>query len=129
MKVMYVKPLADKESISMFEKKVGKNFPKDFVHFFEENNGGRPDICNIILNNGTEKVLNNFLSFNESDRDNVYKARKRVEEDGNELIPFASDPAGNYFCLKNSEVVFLDHENGEEIPAASSFAKFLEKLQ
>lgn len=129
MEFKYVKPLAKEDSIHAFFKLYGVSMPEKFERFFKDNNGSRPSLNTYVLKNGAEKVLNSFLSFNEGDRENVYKAKRRTMEDDVALIPFANDPAGNYFCLKESAVVFYSHEDGEEIGAADSFEEFLNKLQ
>lgn len=64
------------------------------------------------------------MSFNEEDKENVYKAIKRVSEDNDKLVPIAKDPGGNYFCLFYGKVVFWSHEDGETIEAADSFESF-----
>lgn len=129
MKVKYIKTLTNENSIEDFAITNGITFSKEFVLFFKTNNGGRPDTNEVSLEKGSEKVVNSFLSFNEEDKENVYKAKKRVEEDDQTLVPFANDPSGNYFCLKNGEVVFYSHEDGETFKVADTFEMFLEKLQ
>lgn len=64
------------------------------------------------------------MSFNEEDKENVYKAIKRVSEDNDKLVPIAKDPGGNYFCLFDGKVVFWSHEDGEIIEAADSLESF-----
>lgn len=64
------------------------------------------------------------MSFDEEDKENVYKAIKRVSEDNDKLVPIAKDPGGNYFCLFDGKVVFWSHEDGETIEAADSFESF-----
>lgn len=129
MEYKYIKPLKEQEIIRKFFDKNHAVLPEYFEKYFEKYNGSRPSLNLFILENGEEKVLNTFLSFNEEDKENVFKAKRRVTEDNNEIIPFANDPAGNYFCLKKEKVVFYSHESGEIYPAADSFENFINKLQ
>jgi hypothetical protein len=127
MEIKYVKQLKDENSISVFARNNGIDFSCEFVEFIKHNNGGRPIKNEVELENGSEKVVNNFLSFNEEDKENVYKARCRIEDKN--LIPFANDPAGNYYCLKGDKVVFYSHEDEAVVNVAESFGDFLEKLR
>ncbi|HBB13440.1 MAG TPA: hypothetical protein DCZ76_04100 [Treponema sp.] len=45
----------------------------------------------------------------------------------NSLIPFASDPAGNYFVLRNGKICLWQHEIDETIELADTFTNFLKK--
>lgn len=129
MNYKYVKPLKDDTCIKKFFQNNGVSLTDTFETFFKENNGGRPSLNICLLQNGSEKVVNNFLSFNEEDKENVYKAKRRTEEDNKKLLPFAKDPAGNYFCLLDGAVVFYSHEDGAVFKAAESFESFIGKLQ
>lgn len=128
MEYKFVKPLRDRSAIESFFAERGVVIPPGFMELFTRNNGGRPEENECVLKDGSERVVNNFLSFNAEDKENVYKAIKRVSEDNKKLIPFARDPAGNYFCLLDGRVVFWDHEDGEIVEAAGSFLEFCEIL-
>jgi hypothetical protein len=127
MEIKYVKQLNDENSINTFARDNGIDFSVEFVEFFKKNNGGRPDKNEVELVNGSEKVVNSFLSFNDNDKENVYKARRRIEDKN--LIPFACDPAGNYYCLKGGKVVYYSHEDNDVVDVAKSFAEFLGKIE
>jgi hypothetical protein len=127
MEIKYVKQLKDENSISIFAKNNGVDFPEEFIEFVKKNNGGRPVKNEVVLTNGSEKVVNSFLSFNDEDKENVYKARRWVSNKN--LIPFANDPAGNYYCLLDGKVVFYFHEDDSVVDVAESFGTFLEKLK
>lgn len=128
MECKYVKPLKDKELINGFFKDHDVDVPKGFIDFFVKNNGGRPELNECTLKNGAESIVNNFLSFNEEDKENVYKAIIRVAEDNTKLVPFAKDPGGNYFCLLEGKIVFWSHEDGEIIEITDSFESFCAML-
>lgn len=125
MEMKFVKPILDGTAMDKFFEEVGIQIPEAFQDFFIENNGGRPINNQCMLLNGNEKILNTFLSFNESDKENVYKARRRVEVDDMKLIPFANDPSGNYFCIKDGRVIFYSHEDSEEMEICDSFDAFI----
>lgn len=128
MVVTFIKELIDSESISRFEKENNVIFEKEFVEFFLKNNGGRPEgnICQI--SGLGEKIVNNFLSFNVDDKDNIFKAKKRIEEDVEGAIPFAKDPAGNYYCILDRKIVFAMHDSNEIYPVCDTFSEFLEMV-
>lgn len=123
-----IKPLKNKGAVKSFCSKNHVSLDKETEEFLISNNGGRPS-KNTIKVKGTERVMNSLLSFSEDDKDNVYKAKKRVEEDDSYLVPFAKDPAGNYFCFKGKQVVFYDHEDGEQYRVSGSFMQFINSLK
>lgn len=129
MEIKYVKSLEDCNVIEKIASDMGITLPSDFVEFFKVNNGGRPIPNEVTISSGSKKVLNSFLSFNESDKENVIKAKRRVAQDDERLFPFANDPAGNYFCLKGEEVVFYFSEDGEVIGITNTFGDFIKKLK
>lgn len=129
MKCKYIKPIMDETCIVRFQEIIGVKFDESYVDFILKNNGGRPEKNLILLGDGAEYILNKFLSFNETDKENIYKAKKRVEEDDVSLIPFASDPAGDYFCFLSGRIYLYDHETGGAKEIADSFTDFLEMLR
>ena len=129
MECKYVKPLKDKSVIEAFFAEHGVEIPQGFLELFSTINGGRPEQNECVLKDGSERVINNFLSFNEEDKENVYKAIRRVSEDNDKLVPFAKDPGGNYFCLFDGHVVFWFHEDGEIIDVAETFEQFFEIMK
>lgn len=129
MECRYVKPMENEEAVELFQRRSGAVLDSAYAVFIKANNGGRPERNIVTLKNGSEKVVNTFLSFNEADKENVYKAKRRTEEDDAKLIPFAADPSGNYFCFKDSAVYFYDHEDGGLQMAADSFTAFLDMLK
>ena len=80
------------------------------------------------MSNGDESDVKALLSFNETDRENIYKAIGYfiLQYQGN-LVPFASDSAGNYYCEKESKIALWTQE-GEVIPVSNSFPDFLNSL-
>ena len=99
------------DSLEKAEKSLGAEFPKDLREFIEKNNAASPD-KSIIMLNGCERVLDAVLSFNDEETEaTTFKSVFRAI--GNkQLIPFAGDPFGNYFCysLRNGKIAYYHHE-------------------
>ena len=129
MIVKYCKPIKNNKVISSFFEKYDKKIPEGFEEFFINNNGGRPVQNTCFLQNGSEKVVNCFLSFNEEDKENIYKAKAVLEKIDNAILPFASDPSGNYYCIKDGFIYFCSHEEAKLYPIANSFISFIETLK
>lgn len=131
MEWKYVKRLEDESLIDQFAKMVCCSFSPEFLKCVKEHNGGRPSKRCFDTDRGKGRVLKSFLSFNRQDKENVWDMLEWEKEDlGENLLPFAIDPAGNLICLKKTDgaVVFLNHETGGTELAAASFAEFLGKL-
>ena len=128
MECKYVKPLTNTALISDFFSGYDVDVPQGFSDFFVANNGGRPESNECSTKDGSERIVNNFLSFNMEDKENVYKAARRVAEDNDKLIPFAKDPGGDYFCLLDNKVVIWSHEDGGTIDIADTFKSFCTML-
>ena len=80
------------------------------------------------LGNGDESDVKSLLSFNEADKENIYKVIEYFNSQYHgKLVPFASDSAGNYYCEKKGSIVLWTQE-GEVIPVSDSFADFLNSL-
>lgn len=116
------------EIIADFEKKYGYKIPSDLKECIIINNGGRPIPDTIKLNNGEEFDVKSLLSFNKNDPENIYKVIDYFKNnyDG-ELMPFAADSGGNYYCIKNNNVILWTQDN-EIFAVSESFSDFLAKL-
>ena len=73
------------------------------------------------------KEFKTLLSFNRSDVENIYKYFP-LDSSDRTLIPFASDPAGNYFVIKEGKIFLWDHENDKTIFLANTLTEFLKSL-
>lgn len=114
----YVKPLEDKNAIGRFEAKHNVSFPKDLSEILKNYNGGRPPKSLINTRGGREVVFKSLISFNKNDAVNIYDFMPFDEVKG--AVPFATDPAGNIFCLYKGGIYFYDHETGETNYVADS---------
>lgn len=123
----YVKTLKDVSSIDKFESEHGFSFPKDLKDILLKYNGGRPPRRYFDVGSEKDKEFKTLLSFNESDIETIYKCYPLDSADKT-LIPFASDPAGNYFVLKDNAVCLWNHETDKTVFLAPTFTEFLQRL-
>ncbi|NBJ14839.1 MAG: SMI1/KNR4 family protein [Dehalobacter sp. 4CP] len=130
----YVKTLNNKKDIKRFEEIIHKVLPSDYKEIVGNYNGGRPDKSAVMLQSKREVVFKTLLSFNKEDKENIFAVYDWVGSQLQKgLIPFAIDPAGNYFCFdynnnKNGSVVFWNHENQQYILICNTFTQLLENM-
>jgi hypothetical protein len=124
----YVKPLSISSAVEDFEKKNDVFFPTDLKACIKANNGGRPSLNAFNTDKTKDRVFKTLLSFNESDTENIYTYFPIIHSKSNDLVPFASDPSGNYLCLHDNKIVLFLHETGKLEAVADSFSNLLEKL-
>ncbi|GHU46580.1 hypothetical protein FACS1894200_00420 [Spirochaetia bacterium] len=124
----YVKKLQNEASIEAFEEINKVRFPSDLKECIKQNNGGRPDKKVFNTDKEKERVFKALFSFNESDAENIYTFFPIIRKEAPDLLPFASDPGGNFLCVKDSKIVLFLHETGTIENAADSFSDFLSKL-
>lgn len=123
----YVKELKNATAIDDFEKEHNFSYPQDLKQVLIKYNGGRPSLKYYDLQSENDKEFKTLLSFNESDIENVYKCYP-LDSSDKSLIPFASDPAGNYFVLKDNAVCLWNHETDRVEKISSTFTDFLNNL-
>lgn len=127
----YAKKLSSEESIKEFEWMVGLALPESFKACVRDCNGARPKRRLFDTEQTSDRVLKSLLSFNRSDKENVWWAYLSVEAAMNgACIPFAVDAFGNFICFNRAkEVVFVDHETLGVEKVAGSFDAFLYGLR
>lgn len=129
----YVKKLRNNKNIGRFEDIVERILPNDYKETVALYNGGRPDKSSVKVDS-RERVFKSLLSFNTEDKENIFDVHKWLESKLHKnLVPFAIDPAGNYFCFdyKNSDkmsVVYWNHENQSISKICNNFSELLEEL-
>ncbi len=98
-----------------------------FRKFIMDFNGATPSKNRIMIGQ-TERVFGGVLSFNVEDMENVYSVLN-IFNDKN-IIPFARDSFGNYFCYncKDNLIYFWNHELRELETSGIKFEEFEEKL-
>jgi hypothetical protein len=126
-----VKPLVDRSSLVSIERKYGINIPSKLKEIIIENNGGRPNPSIFKPSSGEEVQVKMLLSYNEEDTETIYNCIAYFKEHfGNDLLPFASEASGDYFCIKlsNGSVVLWHQEGNRVNELASSIDEFLNNL-
>lgn len=127
----YIKPLASNELIDQVESICGVRFPDSLRQCIIQNNGGRPATNSFDTIDTKERVVKTLLSFNSSDKENIYVALEFFKnEQVNNLIPLANDPFGNYICMEreDKEIYFLNHDNLKTEFIAKDYEAFLNML-
>ena len=120
-----VKSLVNKEAVEELEKKYGFDLPSELKQVIKEYNGGRPVPKTLVTEKGDEYEVKGLLSYNEKDTENIYKVIDYFVEHYDQLIPFAQESSGNYYCCcKSGEIIYWTQE--EEIyQIANSFSEFI----
>ncbi|MGG7202276.1 SMI1/KNR4 family protein [Clostridium butyricum] len=125
----YIKELIDIDSIKKFEEENKIELPESLKEIVVKFNGARPRPNTFDSEYCKECVFKSLLSFNTTDKENIFEINKWIKERENNIIPFASDPAGNYVCLnKNYQVVLWKHETNSCEFVCNSFKKFIDSL-
>ncbi|MGG1516992.1 SMI1/KNR4 family protein [Paenibacillus oryzisoli] len=138
MEWLFCKALKDPEAIEQAEKAFNVVFPSDFKAHVLTYNGGRPRPNCFDLGHAKELAVKTLLSFNKDDVETIYGAYQGLlRETSQPVVPFMSDPAGNYICFafqgeSDPAVVFWDHEQaGSERDLTficESFTAFVNRL-
>ena len=123
----YVKPLANVESIAEYEVLTKSSLPEDIKEVVRMYNGGRPSLKYYDLSGEKDKEFKTLLSFNRNDIENVFTFYPLDSANG-KLVPFASDPAGNFFVIKDGKIYLWLHESDTTVFLSESFSAFLETL-
>ena len=116
------------DGICKGEMELGTTIPTELKAIVMKYNNGRPLPNRFDSPREKEHVIKKLLSFKKEDVENVYNAKRVVEETDSSLIPFANDPAGNLICLKGEKVVYWLHETNEIEEIATSLTVFLNNL-
>lgn len=115
----YVSPLQDVSGVEEFTLFYCFRMPKDLEKTIIAYNAGTPSLSTYDLGERRGMVFGTLLSYNRSDPDNIYDyIGLFITEGGKKLnmLPFAIDPAGNFLCIKDNQVVLYEHEMDTCIP-------------
>ncbi|MCR5743305.1 MAG: SMI1/KNR4 family protein [Lachnospiraceae bacterium] len=109
----YVKPLKETDAVKKFLKTQKITLPSSLISIIEKYNGGRPSEKSVITETNHEYVFKALLSYNDSDKETIYKIYPELFKASN-CFPFASDTAGNFICYdrKKKKYVLYNHETG-----------------
>ena len=118
-----VEKIDNKASRTIVEHKLGIVFPHLYLETIKKFNGGSP-VNNVFDTEKThERVFSNLLSFNLEGTTSILTVwEDNKERMPNGLIPFATDPGGNYICFDyrsttEPSVIFWNHEENFVINA------------
>lgn len=123
----YVKALKNVGAVDDFEKKHSIVLPKDLKGIILKYNGGRPSCKYYDTDSEKDKEFKTLLSFNEDDIETIYK-HFPLDSSDKTLVPFASDPAGNYFVVKGMKIYLWNHETDSCLLLSDTFSDFLKLL-
>ncbi len=103
--------LKNPDAVEMFLKKHHVRIPTELVKCLSQNNGGRPSEKDFNTNCGKGYVFKSLLSFNEEDKESIYKFYPDMFR-GTNLFPFAMDSTGYFICyeMKLRKYVLWKHE-------------------
>lgn len=122
------KSLKNPRVIKQLEEKYKFSLSEDLFNCILANNGARPIPNTIGLRNGEENDVKMLLSYNDTDPENIFEVIEYfIKERKGNLIPFAVDSAGNYYCEQGKRIV-LWTQNNEIFFVANTFSQFLESL-
>jgi cell wall assembly regulator SMI1 len=124
----YVKKLTNDNAVEEFERKNQISFPEDLKQCIKMHNGGRPSRNIFDTDKTKERMFKTLLSFNNNDVENIDKYFHVIQTKLKNLLPFASDPGGNFLCIQNNKVVLYLHDTGNIEKVADSFSEFLKNL-
>jgi hypothetical protein len=120
------KEISNPNTIIEFEKLHSVSLPPVYKDFIKRHNYTMPNPNQIMVSGLGQKVVSLMLSFNSDDTVNMQDTYEYFED--KDLIPFAEDPGGNFFCFSNHKVVFWEHEEDKIYPVADTFEDFLKMI-
>ena len=131
MKWLDVKRKLSTEDLISVEKEFKITLPEDFKEKIKDINGGALSSAYILVNDIGRICYSRNVPLDKETRGNIYDIGKYVMNDGSALFPIASDDFGNYFCfdLKDSTVIFLDHETDKKLYICDTFTELLTLIQ
>jgi cell wall assembly regulator SMI1 len=120
-KFINTKEILTDEDISDIEKKYKFTFPKDIREHYLTYNGGEPERCVFVDEDGDEYVVQRFIPIKHKNKrggGNLETTLDMLRVDEilpNWLIPFAEEPGGDLFCFSVDEdeegaIYYWSHE-------------------
>jgi len=140
MQNLYHKTPITKKEIEEIERDLKISFPQEIQDFYLKNNGGRYD-KNLFEHEDDGYKIHNFLSLKHGPG-TIESAFKSAFLDNElmpkNLVPFAIDAGGDFFCFSIADedfgaIIFFDSEYYDEpdrclVPLADSFSDFIAQL-
>ncbi|MCG9873862.1 MAG: SMI1/KNR4 family protein [Leptospiraceae bacterium] len=135
----------DEERVLKFESEFKLKLPDDYFEFLIQNNGGKPDLNILDVDNFGQININNFFGFDLKDKESnlefcydMFKNRIPIG-----ILPIAESEGGNIICISLTKEVgsiyFWDHEmeadEGEKpdysnmYKISDSFSSFIKRIE
>jgi hypothetical protein len=130
----YPKGAVTEADINAYEKAHGISFPADYRAIVLEHNGERPRPNSFDTRNTKGRVADILLSFNRSDRVNIWDVTSWLKDSlPLKIVPIISDPGGNYICYDftnpSPTIVFWNHETDLIEEVCNTFTQLLDMLK
>ncbi len=108
----YTDNVISSEDISFVEKQIGISLPDEVVNHYLSNNGGIPTKTYWVKDNWVYLWLHEFLPIkytNETTRtlEETYLFLRNKNLIPENLVPFAVDHGGNYFCFDSEGKIYF----------------------
>jgi hypothetical protein len=118
--------LETSDTLEKFEADFNVVLPESFKSFIVKNNYGSPTPDSVIISEYGETDIKRLLSFNHNDTETIYEVVEFFSKKN--LVPFASDSYGNYYCLSGESVLFWEHEEDAIYDLSCGFNDFLQMI-
>ena len=130
MKWLYKEENCTQQDIEQIETTFGIKLPLEYKELICQNNGAYPELRNYKIGDD-EKIVQALLSCKKDDDSNIIEVSKNINILG--LVPFMSDPFGNYICFQfglndDYNVVLFSHEDKNISIITTNFTGFIEIL-
>ncbi len=116
--------------IDAVERRIGRTLPEPLRQHYLEANGGQPEKSSFLHEDGFELVVHQFLSMRPGGKGDFEDSFLHAKVDApflpDDLIPFAIDPGGDYFCISDDaarlgQIFFFYSEEADEPDEATVF--------
>ncbi|OIJ20741.1 hypothetical protein BKP45_08045 [Anaerobacillus alkalidiazotrophicus] len=127
----FEKPVATDRVLKQLENDLKVTLPFSYQQLVKQHNGARPRPNVIKTSNGNDRVVKTFLTVHPTKGGVKDVSEWLVNQLPKDMIPFANDPFGNYFCFnyetsrKEPTIVFWSHEKQQVESLANCFEEFL----
>ncbi|MCT8137670.1 SMI1/KNR4 family protein [Anaerobacillus sp. CMMVII] len=130
----FEKAVATDRILAQLETHFHVSFPEAYKQLVKQHNGARPRPNVIKTTAGKERVIKTFLTVHPTKGGIKDVSEWLYGQLPDDLLAFASDPFGNYFCFHfrtpetEPSISFWHHETQHGEVVADSFREFLGKL-
>ncbi len=129
--------------VDAVERRIGRTLPDALRAHYLDANGGKPEHSSCFYGENFELVVHNFLSMRPGGKGDFEDSFMQAKVDAPflppDLIPFAIDPGGDFFCISDAppragQIFFFYSEEADDPEAATvrlapSLPEFIENLR